>query len=49
MPKASLYYVEGSGSTTDSTAKTSTWLGSCEDIMNYYPGLTVAYKLDVAG
>lgn len=49
MPKASLYYVEGSGSTTDSTAKVSTWLGSCEDITNYYAGLTVAYKLDVAG
>lgn len=49
LPKASLYYVEGSGSTTDSTAKTSTWLGSCDGITSYYPGLSIAYKLDVAG
>ena len=49
LPKASLYYVEGSGSTVDSTAKTASWKGTSAEITSYYPGLTVAYKLDNVG
>lgn len=42
------YYIEGTG-TTDSTAKTSTWTGSHSLITAYTPGLTVAYKVGIAG
>ena len=42
------FYVEGSG-TTDSTAKTSTWLGSSDRITEYYDGLAIRYKIGVAG
>lgn len=40
--------VEGGG-TTDATAKTSTWTGSCDGITSYYDGLTIRYKVGVAG
>ncbi len=39
----SLYYVEGSGTTA------GTWLGTNSDIKNYYNGLTIAYKIGIAG
>ena len=38
-----VYYIEGTGSTA------GTWLGSHDDIDAYYNGLTVAYKIPVAG
>ena len=38
-----IYYVVGTG-TTDGT-----WLGSSDDITEYYDGLTIAYKLNIAG
>lgn len=38
-----VYYIEGTGSTA------GTWLGSHDDITEYYPGLTVLYKVPVAG
>ena len=42
------FFIEGSG-TTDSTAKTSTWTGSSDRITSYYDGLTIRYKIGVAG
>lgn len=39
----SIYYIEGTG-TTDGT-----WLGTCSDITEYYDGLTIAYKIGIAG
>lgn len=42
-----LFYVEGSGSTV--ADKVATWRGSNDKITAYFPGLTVAYKLDLAG
>ena len=42
------FFVEGSG-TTDATAKTSTWIGTCDRITEYYDGLTIRYKIGVAG
>jgi hypothetical protein len=44
------YYVEGAG-TTDSTAKTSTWTGTIDPniVKEYYDGLTIRYKIGVAG
>lgn len=41
-------FIEGSG-TTDSTAKTSTWIGNSDEITEYYDGLTIRYKIGVAG
>lgn len=41
-------FVQGSG-TTNSTAKTSTWLGTSDKITAYYDGLTIRYKIGVAG
>lgn len=41
-------FIEGSG-TTDSTAKTSTWIGNSDEITEYYDGLTIKYKIGVAG
>lgn len=41
-------FIEGSG-TTDSTAKTSTWVGTSDRITEYYDGLTIRYKIGVAG
>lgn len=38
-----VYYIEGTGSTA------GTWLGSHTDITEYYPGLTILYKIPVAG
>lgn len=38
-----IYYIEGTGTTA------GTWLGTCEDITAYYDGLTIAYKINVAG
>lgn len=42
------FFIQGSG-TTDSTAKTSTWTGSSDRITEYYDGLTIRYKIGVAG
>lgn len=42
------FYIEGSG-TTDSTAKTSTWVGTSDRITAYYDGLAIRYKIGVAG
>ena len=42
------FFVEGSG-TTNSTAKTSTWTGASDYIDAYYDGLTIKYKIGVAG
>lgn len=41
--KNSIYYVEGKSITA------GTWLGTSEDITEYYDGLTVAYKTNVIG
>jgi hypothetical protein len=41
--KPDFYYIEGTGSTA------GTWLGSHVGITEYYPGLTIAYKVPVAG
>lgn len=41
--KQGIYYIEGTGSTA------GTWLGTHDDITEYYPGLTVLYKVPVAG
>ena len=42
------FFVVGSG-TTDSTNKTSTWAGTSDRITEYYDGLTIRYKIGVAG
>lgn len=42
------FFVVGSG-TTDSTAKTSTWVGTSDRITEYYDGLAIRYKIGVAG
>lgn len=41
--KEGIYYVEGSGTTAGQ------WLGSNDRIIEYYDGLTVLYKINVAG
>lgn len=41
-------FIEGSG-TTDSTAKTSTWVGTSDKITEYYDGLAIRYKIGVEG
>lgn len=38
-----IYYISGTGSTA------GTWIGSHDDIVNYYDGLVIAYKIPVAG
>ena len=38
-----IFYIEGTGSTN------GTWLGSHTDITEYYKGLTIAYKIPIAG
>ncbi len=38
-----IHYIEGTGSTA------GTWLGTHEDITEYFAGLTLAYKIGVAG
>ena len=43
IAKNGIFYIEGTGSTA------GTWLGSHADITAYYEGLTVAYKVPVAG
>ena len=43
-----IFFIEGTG-TTDSTAKTSTWTGTSDRITAYYDGLTIKYKIGVAG
>ena len=45
-----LFYIEGdSNSSTDTTNKVATWLGSHGDITEYFNGLTVLYKVTTAG
>lgn len=41
-------FIQGSG-TTDATEKTSTWIGTSDKITSYYDGLTIRYKIGVAG
>ena len=41
--KAGVFYIEGTGDTD------GTWLGTHEDITEYYPGLMIAYKPGIAG
>lgn len=38
-----IYYVVGTGTTA------GTWTGICDDITEYYDGLTIAYKVNIAG
>lgn len=38
-----IFYIEGTGTTA------GTWLGSHAEILSYYAGLTIAYKIPVAG
>lgn len=47
--EGSLFFIKGSGSTTDTTNKVATWVGSHPNISAYYDGLTIAYKIDSAG
>lgn len=42
------FFIKGSG-TTDSTAKTSSWIGTSDRITEYRDGLTIRYKIGVAG
>ena len=42
------FFIAGSG-TTDSSAKTSTWVGTSDRITSYYDGLAIRYKIGVAG
>ncbi|MBE6871449.1 MAG: SGNH/GDSL hydrolase family protein [Ruminococcaceae bacterium] len=39
----SIYYIVGNGDTA------GVWTGTCEDITEYYDGLTILFKLNVAG
>jgi hypothetical protein len=41
-------FIIGSG-TTDSSAKTSAWIGSSNQISEYRDGLTIKYKIGVVG
>ena len=38
-----VFYIVGTGTTA------GTWLGEHDDIKEYYPGLTIAYKIPIAG
>lgn len=42
-PLGTVHYIEGTGTTA------GTWLGSDPSITEYYDGLTVAYKVNIAG
>ena len=42
------FFIEGSG-TTDTSSKISTWIGTSDRITSYYDGLTIRYKIGVAG
>ena len=45
-----LFYIEGdSSSTTDTTNKVATWIGSHDEITEYFDGLTILYKVVTAG
>ncbi len=41
-------FIEGTG-VTDETNKISTWIGSSDEITEYYDGLTIKYKIGVEG
>ncbi len=43
-----VYYIEGAG-TTDTTNKIATWTGTHSDIVQYFNGLTILYKISTAG
>ena len=43
------FFVQGSGSSIDSTNKIATWKGTSNRFSSYYDGLSILYKLDVAG
>lgn len=47
--EGNLFFIKGSGSTTDTTNKVATWVGSHPNINAYYDGLTIAYKVVSAG
>lgn len=38
-----IYYIVGDGTTA------GTWTGTCDDITEYYDGLTIAYRINIAG
>lgn len=45
-----IFYIEGdSSSTTDTTNKVATWVGSHDEITEYFNGLTILYKVVTAG
>lgn len=45
-----IFYIEGdSSSTTDTTNKVATWIGSHDKITEYFSGLTILYKVVTAG
>ena len=45
-----IIYIEGdSSSTTDTTNKVATWIGSHDKITSYFSGLTILYKVVTAG
>lgn len=41
--KKTIKYIEGNGTTAGA------WTGTCEDITEYYDGLTIAYRTNIAG
>lgn len=43
-----IFFIQGTG-TTDATNKVSTWTGTSDRITEYYDGLTIRYKIGVAG
>lgn len=42
------FFIQGSG-TTNSTTKLSKWVGTSDRITDYYDGLTIKYKIGIAG
>ena len=45
-----IFYIVGdSSSTTDTTNKVATWIGSHDEIIEYFNGLTILYKVVTAG
>ena len=45
-----IFYIEGdASSSTDTTNKVATWIGSHDEITSYFNGLTILYKIITAG
>ena len=47
--ESSIFFIKGTNSTTDTTNKVATWVGTHPNITEYYDGLTIAYKVVSAG